>query len=179
MGYKDIFISMPEAGQATGFCAKRVGGNSLSCEPMTPFLLVPGLNCDARVYAPAATALWQFGPVTIACHLEGDGMTDIAAAILRDAPPAFALGGFSMGGYLAFEILRQAPERVLKLALIDTRAEADPPDVVETRRRRMALARGGRITLVGEQSFPDSVHDDNIDESRLYSLHRTMAEANG
>ncbi|MGN6685249.1 MAG: alpha/beta fold hydrolase [Devosia sp.] len=146
---------------------------------MTPFLLVPGLNCDARVYAPVAPALWQFGPVTIACHLEGAGMTDIAAAILRDAPPAFALGGFSMGGYLAFEILRQAPERVLKLALIDTRAEADPPDLVETRRRRTALAEGGKFSLVVEQSFPDAVHDDNVDDSRLYSLHRTMAEANG
>lgn len=146
---------------------------------MTPFLLIPGLNCDARVYAPAASALWQFGPVTIACHLAGEDMAQIAAAILKDAPPAFALGGFSMGGYLAFEILRQAPERVLKLALIDTRAEADPPDVADTRRRRAALARGGKFPLVVEQSFPDSVHPDNVAESRLYSLHRTMAEANG
>lgn len=146
---------------------------------MTAFLLIPGLNCDSRVYTAAAATLWQFGSVTIASHLEGEGMAGIARNILAEAPPKFALGGFSMGGYLAFEILRQAPERVLKLALIDTRAEADPPDLVETRRRRMALAKGGKFSLVIEQSFPDSVHDDNVGESRLYSLHRTMAEANG
>ena len=146
---------------------------------MTPFLLVPGLNCDSRVYGSAAATLWQFGSVTVASTTEGEGVNGIARAILAGAPPKFALGGFSMGGYIAFEVLRQAPERVLKLALIDTRAEQDSPESIELRRRRIALAEGGKFTLVIEQSFPDSVHPDNVGESRLYSLHRTMADANG
>jgi pimeloyl-ACP methyl ester carboxylesterase len=146
---------------------------------MTPFLLIPGLNCDSRVYNSATASLWQFGSVTVASHLEGEGVAGIARNILAGAPPKFSLGGFSMGGYVAFEILRQAPERVLRLALIDTRAEEDPPEAIELRRRRIALARGGKFGLVVEQSFPDSVHPDNVGESRLYSLHRTMAEANG
>src|SRR6201999_3955714 len=116
--------------------------NSFSAASMTPFLLIPGLNANARVYRDAVEALWPFGPVTVANTLEGEGIDGIAAAILRDAPPKFALGGFSMGGYLSFEILRQAPERVLKLALIDTAARQDAPERTEVRRRRLEHTRG-------------------------------------
>lgn len=146
---------------------------------MSPFLLIPGLNCDARVYAPAAEALWPFGSVTIANHRDGDGVSGIAGAILAAAPPRFALVGFSLGGYIAFEILRQAPERVSQLALLDTSAQPDAAASIENRKRRMALAEGGRFGLVVEQSFPNSVHPENLDNSRLYSIHRAMAEANG
>ncbi len=62
-------------------------------------------------------ALWQFGPVTVADHRRDDSMAAIARRILAAAPPRFALAGLSMGGYIAFEIMRQAPERVVKLAL--------------------------------------------------------------
>lgn len=146
---------------------------------MTPFLLIPGLNCDARVYVPATEALWPFGPVTIANHCDGNGVSGIARAILASAPPEFGLAGFSMGGYIAFEIARQAPERVTRLALLDTSARPDSADAIENRKRRMALAEGGKFGLVVEQSFPNSVHPENLDNSRLYSIHRAMAEANG
>ena len=145
---------------------------------MPPFLLVPGLNCDARVYAPASTVLWQFGSVMIANHLRGEGIAAIAANILAEGPPHFALGGFSMGGYLAFEIMRQAPERVTRLALIDTTARPDTAEATETRRRRIEHANAGKFGIVIEQSFPASVHPDNADDSRLYSIHRAMAGAN-
>ncbi len=146
---------------------------------MTHFLLVPGLNCDARVYAGVAATLWPFGPVTIANHCAGDSMAAIATAILASAPPRFALAGFSMGGYIAFEILRQAPERVLKLCLLDTAAAPDSPEATENRQRRIALARGGKFGAVVEQSFPASVHPHNANNPDLYSIHRAMAEANG
>jgi len=146
---------------------------------MTPFLLVPCLNCDSRVYGSAASALWHVGSVSIASSTEGEGVSGIARSILANAPPKFALGGFSMGGYIAFEILRQAPERVLTLALIGTRAEEDTPESIELRRRRIALAKGGKFSLVIEQSYPDSVQVDNVDNADLYATHRTMAGANG
>ena len=92
---------------------------------MTPILLIPGLNSNARFFRDATEALWAFGPVTIAETLEGDTVDEMAAAVLRDAPPRFALAGYSMGGYIAFAILRQAPERVTRLALIDTSARPD------------------------------------------------------
>src|SRR3984885_2686961 len=94
---------------------------------MTPIVLIPGLLCAAEVFAPQIPALWPHGPVTIASTLEGRTMAEIASAILATAPPRFALGGISMGGYLCFEILRQAPERVIKLALLDTSARPDTP----------------------------------------------------
>ena len=146
---------------------------------MTPFLLVPGLNCDARVYAGVAQALWPFGPVTIADHKIGDRVEEIARSILADAPPKFALIGFSMGGYVCFEILRQAPERVLKLALLDTTARPDSEEATANRRRLIALTQKGKFVEAIEQTFPKSVHRDNAGSSDLYAIHRGMAEANG
>lgn len=146
---------------------------------MTPFLLVPGLNCDARVYAGVAQTLWPFGPVTVANHQTGDRMEAIAKAILADAPPKFALIGFSMGGYIAFEIIRQAPDRVLKLGLLDTTARPDSEESTANRRRMVALAQKGRFVDAVEQTFPRSVHAENADNSDLYAIHRGMAESNG
>ena len=146
---------------------------------MTPFLLVPGLNCDARVYAGVAHALWPFGPVAIANHMTGDRIETIAKAILADAPPKFALIGFSMGGYIAFEVLRQAPDRVLKLGLLDTSARPDTEESTTNRRRMIALAQKGKFIEAIEQTFPKSVHSENANSSDLYSIHRGMAESNG
>lgn len=146
---------------------------------MTPFLLVPGLNCDARVYAGVSHALWPFGPVSIANHRTGDTIDAIARAILADAPPKFALTGFSMGGYIAFEIMRQAPERVLKLALLDTSARPDSEEGIANRHRLIALAQKDRFVEAIELVFPKSVHRDNAGNSDLYSINRGMAEANG
>lgn len=65
---------------------------------MIPILLIPGLICTAELFTPQLPALWSHGPVTVASTLEGDTIGAMASAILRDAPPTFALGGLSMGG---------------------------------------------------------------------------------
>ena len=83
----------------------------------TPIVLVPGLASSARIYAPVIPALWRFGPVMVANHIRDDSMAAIAARVLREAPPRFALAGHSMGGYIALEIMRQAPERVAEARL--------------------------------------------------------------
>ena len=93
-----------------------------------PILLVPGLICSPRIFAPVIPALWRCGPVTVANHVRDDNMGAIARRILAEAPPRFALAGHSMGGYIAFEIMRQAPDRVAKLALMSTQARADTPE---------------------------------------------------
>lgn len=146
---------------------------------MTPYLLVPGLNCDARVFAGIASTLWSYGPVTIANHQEGGTIEQITRRILADAPPRFSLLGFSMGGYVALEILRQAPDRVLKLALLDTSARPDSEESTTNRRRLIALARKGKFLEAVDQAFPRSVHPNHVDDSGLYSIHRAMSEANG
>src|SRR5258708_13165069 len=96
-----------------------------------PILLVPGLVSSPRIFAPVIPALWRYGPVTVANHIRDDNMAVIARRILAEAPPRFALTGHSMGGYIAFEIMRQAPERVAKLALINTQARPDTPEISE------------------------------------------------
>ena len=117
--------------------------------------------------------------MTHANHLAGEGLAGIAGQILSVAPPRFALVGFSFGGYLSFEILRQARDRVAKLALIDTSARADTAESIENRRRRVELARAGKFGLVLQQSFPNSVHPDHAEDSELLAIHRTMGETNG
>lgn len=141
-----------------------------------PFLLIPGLNCSARVYDKQIPALWPFGPVTIANHTGGgNDMASIAKAILADAPPRFALAGFSMGGYIAFEILRQAPERVAKLALIDTSARPDAPAQTERRRAQIALTREGRFAEIPTQQFEMLVDASHIEDKALFAMQARMA----
>src|SRR3979490_2868706 len=108
-----------------------------------PILLVPGLVCSPRIFAPVVPALWRFGPVTIANHIRDDNMGAIARRILAEAPPRFALAGHSPGGYIAFEIMRQAPERVAKLAVINRRGRPDGGEAKVPRRGQMARARAG------------------------------------
>lgn len=144
-----------------------------------PILLIPGLNCTAEIYRGQLPALWQFGPVTVASHTDGANTAEIARSILADAPPKFALAGFSMGGYIAFELLRQAPDRVLALALLDTSARPDSPEATEKRRAAMALAEQGKFSLAVQQAFPNAVHPDHLDNADLKALHVRMAKANG
>src|SRR4051795_8687937 len=110
-----------------------------------PILLVPGLLSSPRIFAPVLPALWRLGPVTVANHVRDDNMGAIARRILAEAPPHFALAGHSMGGYVAFEIMRQAPQRVAKLALINTRARPDTAEATARRQAMMARAAGGGL----------------------------------
>ena len=116
-------------------------------EPL-PIVLIPGLNCSARLYAEQIPVLWRFGPVTVADHTRDDNMDAIAARILAATPPRFALAGLSMGGYLALTIVRQAPERVQKLALLDTSARPETPEQTTRRKPQIALAQSGRFAEV-------------------------------
>jgi pimeloyl-ACP methyl ester carboxylesterase len=139
-----------------------------------PIVLVPSLNGSARLYTPQIPELWRFGPVTVADHTRDDTMAAIAQRILAAAPPRFAYVGLSMGGYLAFEIMRQAPERVVKLAVMDTSARADLPDIIALRRERIALAEGGRFDEVIETTWEPLVHPSLRVGTPLKAIHVAM-----
>ena len=141
-----------------------------------PILLVPGLACSPRIYAPVEGALWRFGPVTTANHIRDDSMGAIARRILAEAPPRFALAGHSMGGYIAFEIMRQAPERVAKLALLNTQAQPDTPEATERRRGQMARAKAGRLHEVIDEHFPLMVHSSRAGDAAIRKLVHDMGE---
>jgi len=144
-----------------------------------PIVLIPGLLCSPRLYGEQLPALWRCGAVMIADHTRDESMTGIARRLLAAAPPRFALVGLSMGGYLSFEILRQAPDRVVRLALLDTSARADTPEQSERRRTQMALARGGRFAEIPDAQFPVWVHPDRTHDEALRRIVRLMAEDTG
>ncbi|HUZ31093.1 MAG TPA: alpha/beta fold hydrolase [Xanthobacteraceae bacterium] len=144
-----------------------------------PIVLVPGLLCTARLYAEQIPALWRFGPVTVADHTRDDSMAAIARRILAAAPPRFALAGLSLGGYIALEIMRQAPERVAKLAILDSRVGAELPAQTASRLPLIELAKTGRFAEIPDRLFPVFVHRDRLGDAALKSIVRTMAEETG
>jgi len=144
-----------------------------------PIVFVPGLLASPRLYFEQLPALWRLGPVTVADHTRDDEMAPIARRILADAPPRFALIGLSMGGYIAFEMLRQEPERVLRLALLDTTARADTPEQTENRKRQIAIARAGRFSDIPGLIYPRLVHPSRHSDAQLQQTVRRMAEETG
>jgi pimeloyl-ACP methyl ester carboxylesterase len=144
-----------------------------------PILLIPGVLGSARLYEPQIPELWRFGPVTIADHTRDDSMTAIARRILVGAPPRFALVGLSMGGYIAFELLRQARARIARLALLDTTARPDTPEQAAARTEQIALAAAGRFDEVVQAQFPRLVHPEHRSDARLREIIRQMAQEVG
>ncbi len=141
-----------------------------------PIILVPGLGCSARLYRDQIQALWPLGPVTVADHRRDDNMDGIASRILASAPPRFALAGLSMGGFIALAIMRQAPERVARLALLDTNARADTPERTEERERFIALAQRGRFADVNAALTPRYLHPKRQQDESFKTIIRDMAE---
>lgn len=146
---------------------------------MTPTILIPGLACTAEMFSAQTTALWPHGPVMVASPLHGATMAEMASAILADAPPRFALGGISMGGYISLEIMRQAPERVLKLALLDTSARADLPEQIEARRGLVSRVRDGELETVLSEIAPKLLHPAHRENQALIDAQVRMGVAVG
>jgi pimeloyl-ACP methyl ester carboxylesterase len=144
-----------------------------------PILCIPGLGCSARLYAEQIPQLWTVGPVTIAQHGRHDSMGAIARSILASAPERFALIGLSMGGYLSFEIMRQAPERVAKLALLDTTARPDTPEQTQNRRNHIGHAEKSPMADVADALYPRLVHQQRHDDQQLREIVRIMAQETG
>jgi pimeloyl-ACP methyl ester carboxylesterase len=144
-----------------------------------PVVLIPGLNCSARLYAEQIPVLWRFGPVQVADHTRDDSMDAIASRILAAAPPRFALAGLSMGGFIALTIMRHAPDRVQKLALLDTSARPETPEQTARRKPQIALAKAGRFAEVPPLQFPVFVHRNRQGDEALRARVRVMAEETG
>lgn len=113
---------------------------------MTPLVLIPGMMCDARMWGGIDRDLGH--PVIHHLPTQAETMTALAALFLADAPPKFALAGLSMGGILAMEILRQAPHRVTRLALLDTNPRAETATARASRAPQIARALAGNLADV-------------------------------
>lgn len=114
-----------------------------------PLLLLPGMMCDERLFAPQIDAFRSDRPVAVGNLTRADSMADLARQVLADTGwPRFALGGLSMGGILAMEMARQAPDRIAGLALMDTNPWAEPEEVREKRDPQMQAVRDGHLLEV-------------------------------
>ena len=145
---------------------------------MLPLVLLPGMMCDARLFAPQIAALGGTRQMTV-LPLRGETVTEIAANVLAHAPPVFALGGLSMGGIVAMEIVAQAPERVTRLALMDTNPRAETAQVAARREPQIAAVRAGGLRRVMRDEMKPNYLAPGPGRAAVLDLCMEMAEALG
>ncbi len=146
---------------------------------MTPTLFIPGLVCTAEIFTPQIAALWPRGPAIVASTLTGETMAEIAASILDTAPARFNLAGFSMGGYISLEIMRLAPERVERLALMNTSAREDSEEQTNNRRASIERVEKGDYADVLTDMAPLLLHPDHRKDQALKDITVRMGLAIG
>lgn len=145
----------------------------------TPLVLLPGLLCDAALWRGQIDDLADIAAPWVADMTRDDSVSRMAARVLEAAPPRFALAGLSMGGYVAQEIMRQAPERVARLALLDTSARPDSPEQTARRRGLIDLAEKGEFRGVTPRLLPVFLHPDRLNDKELTAAVMAMAERVG
>ncbi len=138
----------------------------------TPLVLVPGLMCDSAVWEPLFPVLAPVAEFQVVDHRSADSITTMARQALDDAPEVFALAGHSMGGRVALEMLRLAPQRVLRLALLDTgfrQRVPGPQGDAEARGRHalLALARTEGVRAMANQWVQGMVHPARLADAGL------------
>ncbi|MFC3614253.1 alpha/beta fold hydrolase [Lutimaribacter marinistellae] len=142
---------------------------------MTPLILLPGMMCDARLFRPQIEGMSQRHPLMTMPIGGYDRMELLARAVIAQAPPRFALAGLSMGGILAMEILRQVPERVAGMALMDTNPLAERPEVKERRAPQIAAAEAGNLHRVMRDEMKPNYLTDGPNRTAILDLCMAMA----
>ncbi len=142
----------------------------------TPLVLLPGLLCDEALWAHQVETLADIADITVADMTLDDTIEGMAERVLEAAPEKFALAGLSMGGYVAQEIMRQAPERVERLALLDTSARADSPENTKQRQGFIEQLELGDFRGVTSRLLPLLVHEDRLSDDALIAVIQGSAE---
>lgn len=137
-------------------------------------VLLPGLLLDEALWAPQLAALADIAKMTVGDLTPYDSLAAMARAILGTAPPRFALAGLSMGGYVSFEIMRQAPERVTRLALLDTSARPDTPEQAANRRTLIQLCETGEFKGVTRRLLPQWIHPSRVNDPAVADVVLAM-----
>jgi len=144
-----------------------------------PLVLACGQLLTPGVWAPQVKALSPGRRVLVADHTLDDSIAGMAARLLEAAPPRFALAGHAMGGFVAFEVMRRAPERVAALALLATLAPADGPAQTARREGYVRLVEDGRFDAVAEERIPMLVAPARRSDEALADAIRQMARETG
>lgn len=143
--------------------------------------LLPGLLCDRALWMAQIESLSDKYGIRVADFTKGQSVEEFAASVLDDAPETFSVAGLSMGGYVAFELLRQVPDRIKRVALIDTSPYADEPEHKEFRHAIMEVAKTQGMeevveTLLGRLIHPSRFIDKDLVRSIDAMAHRIGVE---
>ncbi len=141
-----------------------------------PLVLLPGMMCDGRLFTPQIAAFSCERAVTVAPLTGADTMAALAGSILEIAPPRFALAGLSMGGIVAMEMHRQAPERITRLALLDTNALADSPANAPIREAQVEKALSGGLQAVMRDEMKPNYLTEGPNRDQILDLCMKMAQ---
>jgi pimeloyl-ACP methyl ester carboxylesterase len=144
-----------------------------------PLALLPGLLCDAALWQPQVEALSDIADCRVADFTTQDSIAAMAESVLAAMPARFALAGLSMGGYVALEIMARAPQRVSRLALLDTRFQTDNPELTARRRGLIELAEKGEFKGITPRLLPLFIHTARLDDTALTATIEAMAERVG
>lgn len=137
----------------------------MTSSELPTLVLIPGLLCDERLWQDQVTNLTDVCRPHVADISQDNSIEAMAKRVLAKAPERFILTGLSMGGYVSFEIMRQAPERVICLALIDTMARLDDDESIELRKGLIKLAEEGRFVGVTPRLLPNIIYKDKLNTS--------------
>ena len=144
-----------------------VAGGPIHVTDRVPLALLPGLLTDRALWAHQIEALADLADSRVADFTTQGSIVGMARSVLDMMPARFALAGLSMGGYVALEVLRQAPERVGLLALLDTKARLDSPARAAARKAFIAQARTGAFKGVSRWALEMYVHPDRVADAGL------------
>jgi len=142
-------------------------------------VLLPGLLCDGALWRHQTETLTDVCTPWVADLTLDETLTAMADRVLEAAPRTFCLAGLSMGGYVAQEVMRRAPERVERLALIDTNARADTEAQVKTRQELIKLSEIGKFKGVTPRLLPNLVHPSRLKDPTVADVVLQMAERVG
>ena len=144
-----------------------------------PLLFLPGLICDERLWRDQADGLADIAAPMIADLTRDDSIEAMAQRALAAAPDQFALCALSMGGYVAFEIMRSAPERVTRLALLSTSARLDDPARAAQRKAGFKALKLGRFLGVTDRLLPQLVHPSHLNDDVGATVKAMAARVGG
>jgi pimeloyl-ACP methyl ester carboxylesterase len=141
-------------------------------------VLGPGLLCDEQVWAHQLKHFDDLADIHVADTIHDDNLVNMAARMLANAPPTFMYAGFSMGGYLGFELFRQAPERITRLALLSTTARPDTEKHIQLRRRFSEMTARGEFENAVAQNLDiylnPSMPNDSIWREQITAMARRV-----
>lgn len=144
-----------------------------------PVVFLPGMMCDARLFGPQIAELSADTAVMVAPITNGERIEEIASGLLDVLPHRFALAGLSMGGIVAMEILRRAPDRVARIALMDTNPLPETPQVAAGREPQIVAARAGRMLEVMREEMKPNYLAPGPQRTDVLDLVMDMAEVLG